>query len=81
MICILIFLIVSFSGMNNNFIIDIHPLNVVLYTTLITLVFGVIGLSGIQDYKGMFRSVTTIIITLALSAFTIIIIFFGSLLS
>lgn len=80
-ICISLFFIVSSSGPIDYSIMGTHPFNLILYITLITLVFGVLGLSGIQDWKGMARSVTTIIITLGLSAFLAFIIFFGSLLS
>ncbi|TQR14769.1 hypothetical protein [Psychrobacillus vulpis] len=80
-ICILLFLLVSFSGLIDYSIIGTHPLNLVLYITLLTLILGVLGFSGIHDWKGMARSVTTIIITLGLSAFLTFVIFFGSLLS
>ncbi|WML44538.1 hypothetical protein [Neobacillus sp. PS3-40] len=80
-ICILLFVMVSFSGPIDYFIMGIHPLNLVLYITLITLFLGILGFSGIRDWKAMARSVTTIIITLGLSAFLAFIIFLGNLLS
>ncbi len=79
-VCILLFLLVSFSGMINYSIMGIHPLHLVLYITLITLVLGVLGFSGVQDFKGMIRSITTIILTLALSAILTVILFFGHIL-
>lgn len=81
LVCILLFVIISFSGPIDYSIMGTHPLNLVLYITLITLVLGVLGFSGIQDWKGMARSVTTIILTLGLSAFLTFVIFFGNLLS
>lgn len=80
-ICILLFLIVSFAGLIDYSIMGTHPLNLVLYITLITFVLGVLGFSGIQDWKGMARSVTTILLTLGLSAFLSFVIFLGNLLS
>ncbi|MDQ0298440.1 cellulose synthase/poly-beta-1,6-N-acetylglucosamine synthase-like glycosyltransferase [Salibacterium salarium] len=80
-ICILLFFIVSFSGPIDYSLMGIHPLNLVLYITLITFVLGVLSFSGIQDWKGMARSVTTIILTLGLSVFLTFVIFFGNLLS
>lgn len=68
-ICILLFLLVSFSGLIDYSIMGTHPLNLVLYITLLTLILGVLEFSGIHNWKGMTRSVTTIIITLGLSAF------------
>ena len=80
-VCILLFFIVSLSGPIDYSIMGKHPLNLVLYITLITFVLGILGFSGIQDWKGMTRSITTVIITLGLSAFMAIVLFFGSLLS
>lgn len=80
-ICILLFFIASFVGPFDYFIMGMHPLNLILYMTWITFVIGVYGFSGIQDWKGLMRSITTVIITLGLSTFLIVIIFFGSLLS
>jgi hypothetical protein len=80
-VCILLFFLVSFSGSIDYSIMGTHPLNLVLYITLITLVLGLLGFSGFQDWKGMARSVATIIITLGLSAFLTFVIFLGRLLS
>lgn len=80
-ICILLFFKVSLSGPIDYSIMDIHPLNVVLYITLVTFILGIVGFSGIRDWKGMTRSITTVIITLGLSTFLAIILFFGNLLS
>jgi len=80
-ICILLFFVVSLSGPINYSIMGTHPLNLVLYITLTTFVLGILGFSGIQDWKGMTRSITTVIITLGLSTFLAIVLFFGSLLS
>lgn len=77
----MLFFIFSFSGPIDYSIMGTHPLNLVLYITLITFVLGLLGFSGVQDWKGMTRSITTVIITLGLSAFLAVVIFFGSLLS
>ena len=80
-ICILLFFVVSLSGPINYAIMGTHPLNLVLYITLTTFVLGILGFSGIQDWNGLTRSITTVIITLGLSIFLAIVLFFGSLLS
>lgn len=74
-ICILLFLLVSFSGLIDYSVMGTHPLALVLYITLLTLILGVLGFSGIHDWKGMARSVTTLIITSGLSAFLTFVIF------
>lgn len=78
-ICIVLFFIVSFSGIFNNSIMGTHPLYLVLYITLVTLVLGVIGFGGIQDWRGMARSVTTVTITLVLLVCLAFVLFIGSL--
>ena len=80
-ICILLFFIVSLSGPIDYSIMGTHPLKLVLYITLTVFILGILGFSGIQDWKGLMRSITTVIITLGLSVFLAIVIFFGSLLS
>mgnify|MGYP003464998856 CR=1 FL=1 len=73
--------IICISCPINCSIMGTYPLNLVLYITLTTFVLRIFGLSGIQDWKGMTRSITTVIITLGLSTFLAIVLFFGSLLS
>lgn len=80
-ICILLFFQVSISGPIDYSTMGTHPLNLVLYITLITFVLGILGFSGIQDWKGMARSVITIILTSRLLAFLTFVILFGNLLS
>ncbi|MCT8140257.1 hypothetical protein H1D32_22680 [Anaerobacillus sp. CMMVII] len=80
-ICILLFLIVSFSGQIDYSLMGTHPLNLVLYITLITFILGGFGFSGIEDWKGIARSITTIILTLGLSTVLTCVIFFGNFLS
>ncbi|WP_167395929.1 hypothetical protein [Lysinibacillus parviboronicapiens] len=40
-----------------------------LCITVITFFVGLIGLSGVKDWKGMLRSITTILLTAGLSLF------------
>ena len=80
-ICILLFFIVSLSGPIDYSIMGTHPLKLILYITLTAFILGILGFSGIQDWKGLTRSITTVIITLGLSVFLAIVVFFGSLLS
>lgn len=42
---------------------------IVLCITVITFFVGLIGLSGVKDWKGMLRSITTILLTAGLSLF------------
>lgn len=79
-ICILLFLVVTFSGLFDDSILGTHPLHLVLYMTLATCILGLIGVSGIEDWKGMIRSIATVIFTLGLSVFLAIVLLFGSLL-
>ncbi|WP_035668603.1 hypothetical protein [Halalkalibacter akibai] len=79
-ICIVLFFLVSLSGPIDYSILGTHPLNLVLYITLIIFFFGVLGFSGIEGWRGMARSVATIILTLGLSVFLTFVIFFGNLL-
>ncbi|MBP2242166.1 O-antigen ligase [Cytobacillus eiseniae] len=80
-VCILLFVIVSFSDLINNSVLGVHPLNLVFSFTLITFLLGVVGLSGVQNWKGMARSITTIIVTVGLSVFLSFILFFGTIFS
>jgi peptidoglycan/LPS O-acetylase OafA/YrhL len=80
-ICLFLFLIVSFLIPIREPVMGHHPLNLILYLTLITFVLGLIGFLGIQDWKGMARSAATIVITLGLSLVLAAVLFFGSLLS
>ncbi|MBS8266865.1 hypothetical protein DYI25_20795 [Mesobacillus boroniphilus] len=80
-IWILLFFIVSSTGPINYTILGIQPFVLLLYATLLTFVIGLIGMSAMEDWKGMARSFSTVIMTLGLSAFLAIIIFFGNLFS
>ena len=80
-IWVLLFLIVSSTGPIDYSILGIHPLVLLLYVTLLTVVSGLIGIAGIEDWKDMARSFSTIILSLGLSACLAIIIFIGKLLS
>lgn len=78
-ICVVLFLTVSFSGWFTNSILVIHPLTIVLFLTLFTFLFGMFGFSGVRSWKGMARSVSTVVVTLSLSAFVGFALLFGSL--
>jgi hypothetical protein len=80
-IWILLFFIVSSTGPVDYTILGTHPFVLLLYVTLLTFVIGLTGMAGMGDWKGMARSFSTIILTLGLSVFLAIIIFFGNLLS
>ncbi|GAA0343760.1 hypothetical protein GCM10008967_37770 [Bacillus carboniphilus] len=50
------------------FLSGLFPLDWVLYMAILNLFLGVIGLAGIQGWSGMLRSITTIILTIGLTA-------------
>lgn len=76
----ILFLTVSFSGwFSNSKMMGIHPFTLILFITLFTFLAGVFGFSGVRDWKGMARSVFSIIVTLSLSAFLGCVLLFGSL--
>ncbi|WP_096154282.1 MULTISPECIES: hypothetical protein [Bacillus] len=77
-ICILLVFILPFPSTT---LFGIHSINLILFITMINLVLGVLGFSGVQDWKGLARSVITIIVSIGLSVFLTLIIFFGSFLN
>lgn len=81
LICIVLLLIISFSDWNSNSKIGVHPLTIVLIITVLTFLFGVIGFSGVKDWKGMARSITTVVVTLSLSILLGYVLLMGSLFS
>ncbi|MET3683452.1 hypothetical protein ABID56_001547 [Alkalibacillus flavidus] len=78
--CLLLYLAVAFSGWFSKSVFGVHPLAIVLCLTLFTFWFGLLGFSGVRNWKAMVRSVSTLAITLGLSAFLIYVLLFGSLL-
>jgi hypothetical protein len=77
-------LILLFVLPQNNLIksaTGIHKLSIILFFTILTLMLGVIGLSGVQGWKSMLRSFITIVATLFIMAFITVVMFFGKLLS
>jgi hypothetical protein len=80
-ILVSLFFIVSSIGPIDYTILGMHPFVLLLYVTLLTFITGLTGMAGMEDWKGMTRSFSTIIMTLGLSALLAIVIFFGNLLS
>lgn len=54
-------------------------LELLLYLTVTTFFFGLIGFSGVKDWKGMARSVATVVLTLGLSGALMFVLFIGKL--
>ena len=79
-ICIILCLM-ALAGWFGNSIMGIHPLTIILIITLLTFLIGVYGFSGVKDWKGIYRSIFTVVLTLILSSLLGFVIFFGSLLS
>ncbi|MFJ7737735.1 hypothetical protein ACIQ2D_15585 [Lysinibacillus sp. NPDC097287] len=80
-ICIFMFMLDNSWGPIASSIWGMNSLNLLLYFTVIIFFVGLIGFAGVEDWKGMARSITTVILTLGLSTFLTIVIFFGMLLS
>ncbi|KAB8135698.1 hypothetical protein F9U64_10485 [Gracilibacillus oryzae] len=59
--CIFLFAIYSFTGWFSHAPYGVHPLVIILVMTIITFLFGVFGFSGVRGWKGMTRSVVTIV--------------------
>ncbi|MDQ0159703.1 hypothetical protein [Alkalibacillus salilacus] len=80
-ICVFLFLTVSFSGWFSDSIAGIYPLTIVLCITLCTFLFGIFGLSGVRNLMDLARSVSTMVITLSLSVFLGFVLLMGGLLN
>lgn len=80
-IWVVVFLIISSTGPIHHTIFGTHPHVLLLFASLLTSFIGLIGFSGMKDWKSMARSLSTIFLTLGLSAFLAFIIFFGKLAS
>lgn len=80
-VCVLLFFILSFSRPMDFFIMGIHPLQLVLFLTLLALILGVFGFRDVQGWKEMARSIITVFLSLALSVILVFVLFIGGLLS
>lgn len=60
--------------------IGIHPLQLLFYFTIIVLIIGIIGFTGVNNWSSAFRSIFTVGFSLVLTAFLAYIIFVGQLL-
>jgi len=81
-VCVALFFISVSSTIILHFVINsvhTHPLNIVLALSLLTFFFGIVGLSGVSNPKTLIKSITTIIITFALSVVIAFIVFAGNL--
>lgn len=61
--------------------VGIHPLTIVLGITLITFIFGVIGLKDVKGWSTMSKSIVTIFLTMGLAGVLIFILSVVSLFS
>lgn len=80
-ICILLFILDRSWGPIVSSILGVHSLNLLLYFTIIIFFLGLIGFAGVEDGKVMARSIATVVLTLGLSVFLTVVIFFGMLFS
>lgn len=78
----LVFVLVVSTNTINDLImkwVGIHPLEILFYFTLIVLLLGVIGFSGVDSWKSVLRSIFTVGFTLVLAVFLAYIIYVGNL--
>jgi hypothetical protein len=80
-ICILLFTEAAFSGSIDYSIIGLDPFDFLLYLALAAFVLAVLGFGGIQNWKGLARSIASLVITVGLSGVLAYIVFIGKLLS
>ncbi|CAM5222838.1 hypothetical protein UACE39S_06318 [Ureibacillus acetophenoni] len=80
-ICIFLFMFDNSWGPIVSSILGVHSLNLLLYFTIIIFFLGLIGFAGVEDGKVMARSIATVVLTLGLSVFLTVVIFFGMLFS
>ncbi|MGG0719335.1 hypothetical protein ABE096_17295 [Robertmurraya massiliosenegalensis] len=75
-------LVVSSNSMKERIInwSGIHPLQILFYFTILVLVLGIIGFTGVNSWSSALRSIFTVGFTLVLTVFLAYIIFVGQLL-
>lgn len=59
--------------------VGIHPLKIIFYFTMIVFFVGIIGFSGVTDWKGAIRSVITVGLAAIIILFLAYIIYVGHL--
>lgn len=72
-VCIVLFFISTSSSSIIEVVtnlLHIHPLNIVLIMSVVTLLFGFIGFTEVNNGESLLRSILTIVITFILSAIT-----------
>ena len=80
LLCLGFCLLISFTGLTSSVFSTINSFEFLLVLSLVTFLAAVIGLYGIKNWKGLVRSIAAIIITVGLSVFSSVILFYGSLL-
>lgn len=81
-VCVGFFLLTAFSGpiqAFSNHSLHVHPFYIVLTMTILTLFFGVWGLSEVRGWKTFIRSAATLFLTLGLSVLIVVILIFANL--
>ncbi|MBM7703479.1 hypothetical protein JOC83_002328 [Bacillus iocasae] len=65
-VCLELFLLVSFTSIFHSIenLLAAHLLTIVLIVTIISFFTGLIGFSGMKDWKSSMRSFTTVLLTL-----------------
>ncbi|WP_456271024.1 hypothetical protein [Bacillus sp. AK031] len=80
-LCILLFVITTFTKLITVTLFGIHPLTILLFLTIAILFIGIAGFAGVHDGKSLARSITTVIIASALAFVQFSLLFFGLILS
>lgn len=80
-VCVVGMILLSTNSMNDHFFewFGIHPLELLFYFCLVVFLLGLIGFSGVKDWKGALRSIFTVGFTLVITTFLAYIIFVGHL--
>ncbi|WP_139125182.1 hypothetical protein [Bacillus solimangrovi] len=69
LICVGIFFFITSKGFDSNISIgsiEVNPLTILLISSTLTLLFAVIGLGGVKNFRTMVMSILTISLTLLL---------------
>jgi len=78
---LLFYLLSTISGLKEILLntTGIHPLNLLLYFTLVVLIIGVVGFKQISSWKTALRSIFTVLSCVILSGILTFVLFIGNL--
>jgi len=82
-VCVGLFIIITTSHKSLIFLknlLGFHPLYGILALSFITILIGLTGFIGASTWRGKFRSVFTLIVSVSLSIFVTVVLLFGNFL-